>query len=165
MKTDSWVMPDWMAPYDKDGLIAGHGGNGVTDLMNRLRTQETLAFSNSISHSYAVFTMAREIAAQVGMLHRLRDAGLLKESEVAQDGESYFTMSDAAKFRGVSYHTVSRAVRRNRLTHHRIGRNVLIARADLNAWHPMVQRRPARYRHLMVADETVAPSVVCAVQR
>lgn len=71
---EPWVMPEWMVPFEEDGFIAGHGGNGTTDLMNRLRTQENLAFSNSI-----VFTMACEVSAQVGLLHRLRNAGLLKE--------------------------------------------------------------------------------------
>lgn len=71
--TERWAMPEWMEPYRE--LIAGHGGNGVEDLMNRLRTQENLAFSNAI-----VFTMACEVHAQVSLLTRLYDAGLLKET-------------------------------------------------------------------------------------
>jgi hypothetical protein len=71
---EPWVMPEWMVPFEENNLIAGHGGNGTTDLMNRLRTQDNLAFSNTI-----VFTMACEIAAQVGLLHRLKKAGLLNE--------------------------------------------------------------------------------------
>jgi hypothetical protein len=67
---ESWVMPPWMRRYEH--LIAGHGGNGVTDLMNRIRTQPNLAFSNVI-----VFTMCCEISAQVGLLHRFREAKLI----------------------------------------------------------------------------------------
>lgn len=155
MTQEPWVMPEWMKPYED--LIVGHGGNGVTDLMNRLRTQANLAFTNNI-----VFTMACEISAQVGMLHRLRDAGFLSERETAQDAEAYFTMADAAQFKGVSYHTVSRAVRRHRLAHHRIGRQVLITSADLDAWRPMVERRPKRYARRS-PDTNVTPTVTGAV--
>lgn len=70
--TEPWVMPEWMREYEP--LIGSHGGNGVTDLMNRLRTQPNLARTNII-----VFTMACEVAAQVGILHRLREAGFFRE--------------------------------------------------------------------------------------
>ena len=59
--------------------------------------------------------------------------------------ESYFTMADAAVFKGVSYHTVSRAVRRGKLPVQRIGRQALIAGADLDAWTPMTERAPKKY--------------------
>lgn len=75
------------------------------------------------------------------------------------DTEAYFTMVDAAQRKGVSYHTVSRAVRRHRLTHHRIGRQVLIACVDLDAWRPMVERRPKRYASRL-PDTNVMPSIV-----
>lgn len=78
---EPWVMPDWMLPYES--LIAGHGGNGVTDLMNRLRTQKNLPFTNAI-----VFTMCCEVAAQVHLLNRLRDDGLLREGSVSHDDPS-----------------------------------------------------------------------------
>lgn len=80
-KEPPWTMPEWMLPYES--LIAGDGGNGVTDLMNRLRTQKNLAFTNII-----VFTMACEVSAQVGLLHRLRNAGLLCEGSVHHDHPS-----------------------------------------------------------------------------
>lgn len=70
-----WVMPDWMRPYEEH--IAGHGGNGVEDLMNRLRQVPNLAFTNTI-----VFTMACEVNAQVVLFHRLREAGLLRSCSV-----------------------------------------------------------------------------------
>lgn len=69
---EPWIMPEWMKTYEDQ--IVGHGGNGVTDLMNRLRTQKNLAFTNII-----VFTMACEVAAQVALLYRLKNAGLLVE--------------------------------------------------------------------------------------
>ena len=65
-------MPEWMEPYRE--VIAGHGGNGVDDLMNRLQTQPNLSRTNII-----VFTMACEVAAQVSLLHRLHVQGLLRE--------------------------------------------------------------------------------------
>jgi hypothetical protein len=72
-KREDWVMPEWMEPYRDQ--IAGDGGNGVEDLMNRLRHNgENLAFSNII-----VYVMACEVEAQVGILTRLHNAGLLKE--------------------------------------------------------------------------------------
>lgn len=71
----SWVMPEWMIPFEEADLIAGHGGNGVIDLMCRFRDEKNLAFTNIV-----VFTMACEVSAQVGLLHRLRDAGLLADA-------------------------------------------------------------------------------------
>lgn len=70
-EAELWETPEWMKPYE--GQIFGHGGNGVADLMNRLRQESNLAFSNSV-----VFTMACEVSAQVGLLSRLREEGLLR---------------------------------------------------------------------------------------
>ncbi|MGC4191237.1 MAG: ATP-binding protein [Thermomicrobiales bacterium] len=69
----------------------------------------------------------------------------------AAPGIDLLTMADAARIKGVSYHTVSRAVRRGRLPVQRLGRMALIAAADLEAWQPMTERRPRRYRQ---DDET-----------
>ena len=57
----------------------------------------------------------------------------------------YYTMADAATFKGVSYYTVARAVRRGKLIATRLGRQALIARADLDAWTPMKERAPKKY--------------------
>jgi hypothetical protein len=80
---EPWVMPEWMVPFEEQGLLFGHGGNGTTDLINRLRTIDNLAFTNAI-----VFTMAMQMEAQVGLLHRLRNAGLLKELESAHNDQA-----------------------------------------------------------------------------
>lgn len=69
---EPWVMPEWMKPYEQ--FIVGCGGNSVTDLMNRLRTQKNLVATNAI-----VFTMACEVEAQVLLLHRLSNSNLLRE--------------------------------------------------------------------------------------
>lgn len=57
-----------------------------------------------------------------------------------------FTMLEAARAKGVSYHTVSRAVRSGKLPSRRTGRMVLIGGRDLNAWSPMRERAPRKYR-------------------
>lgn len=57
-----------------------------------------------------------------------------------------YTMSEAARLKGVSYHTVSRAVRRGTLPAQRIGKMAFITAGDLQAWQPMVQRAPRKYR-------------------
>ncbi len=57
-----------------------------------------------------------------------------------------YTMAEAARLKGVSYHTVSRAVRRGTLPAQRIGKMAFISSADLQAWQPMVQRAPRKYR-------------------
>jgi excisionase family DNA binding protein len=75
----------------------------------------------------------------------------------------YYTMVDAAQFKGVSYHTVSRAVRRGKLAVQRIGRQALIARADLEAWRPMVERAPRKYRQ-RTPDPDVTPLLVGEVR-
>jgi excisionase family DNA binding protein len=69
----------------------------------------------------------------------------LAESVSGNRGESY-TMAEAARLKGVSYHTVSRAVRRGALPAQRIGKMAFISAADLQAWQPMVQRAPRKYR-------------------
>ena len=62
------------------------------------------------------------------------------------DNDEHYTMAEAAQFKGVSYHTVSRAVRRGVLPANRLGRQALISRTDLEAWRPMVERAPRKYR-------------------
>ena len=57
-----------------------------------------------------------------------------------------YTMTEAARLKGVSYHTVSRAVRRGKLPAQRLGRMALITAADLRAWRPMRERAPLKYR-------------------
>lgn len=57
-----------------------------------------------------------------------------------------YTMAEAARLKGVSYHTVSRAVRRGALPAQRIGKMAFITAFDLQAWQPMVQRAPRKYR-------------------
>jgi len=57
-----------------------------------------------------------------------------------------YTMSEAARLKGVSYHTVSRAVRRGTLPAQRIGKMAFITAGDLQTWQPMVQRAPRKYR-------------------
>ena len=57
-----------------------------------------------------------------------------------------YTMAEAARLKGVSYHTVSRAVRRGTIPAQRIGKMAFISAADLQAWQPMVQRAPRKYR-------------------
>jgi excisionase family DNA binding protein len=55
-------------------------------------------------------------------------------------------MAEAARLKGVSYHTVSRAVRRGKLPAQRLGKMAFISAADLQAWRPMVERAPRKYR-------------------
>jgi excisionase family DNA binding protein len=57
-----------------------------------------------------------------------------------------YTMAEAARLKGVSYHTVSRAVRRGTLPAQRIGKMAFITSGNLQAWKPMVQRAPRKYR-------------------
>jgi excisionase family DNA binding protein len=68
--------------------------------------------------------------------------------------DALFTMRQAAQRKGVSYHTVSRAVRSGKLPSRRLGRMVLVTAADLDAWRPMRERRPRRYRQ-RVPDPTI----------
>lgn len=66
--------------------------------------------------------------------------------ETLDEHSDIYTMAEAARLKGVSYHTVSRAVRRGTLPAQRIGKMAFIAAADLQAWRPMVQRAPRKYR-------------------
>lgn len=68
-------------------------------------------------------------------------------------GSDRYTMTEAAKLKGVSYHTVSRAVRKGRLPVVRLGRMALISAEDLRAWRPMRERAPRRYRTQQVARD------------
>lgn len=79
---------------------------------------------------------------------------------------NYYTMVEAAEYKGVSYHTVSRAVRRDKIPHGRIGRHVLIARTDLDNWNPMVTRRPSQYwdDDKFKPNTSVEPSIVGAIK-
>ena len=63
------------------------------------------------------------------------------------------TMTEAARLKGVSYHTVSRAVRRGKLPVLRLGRMALISMADLQAWQPMKERAPRKYRRTQRSGE------------
>ena len=63
----------------------------------------------------------------------------------AASGDVY-TMTEAARLKGVSYHTVSRAVRRGKVPAQRLGRMALISAEDLRAWQPMRERAPRKYR-------------------
>jgi excisionase family DNA binding protein len=67
-------------------------------------------------------------------------------SSVDQTRTDSYTMAEAARLKGVSYHTVSRAVRRGTLPAQRIGKMAFISAPDLQAWQPMVQRAPRKYR-------------------
>lgn len=64
--------------------------------------------------------------------------------------EDRLTMAEAARLKGVSYHTVSRAVRSGRLPVVRLGRMALISPDDLQAWEPMRERAPRKYRRTPV---------------
>lgn len=68
-------------------------------------------------------------------------------------GSDRYTMTEAAKLKGVSYHTVSRAVRKGRLPVLRLGRMALISAEDLRAWRPVRERAPRRYRSQQVVQE------------
>lgn len=69
-KKEPWVMPEWMEIYRE--FINGHGGNGVDDIMNRMQTEKRLAETNIY-----VFAMGCEIGAQVRLLHRLKNEGII----------------------------------------------------------------------------------------
>ena len=75
-----------------------------------------------------------------------------------RDGHVY-TMTEAARLKGVSYHTVSRAVRRGTLPARRLGRMAFVADADLAAWRPMVERAPRRYRR-RAPDPDATPALL-----
>jgi excisionase family DNA binding protein len=73
--------------------------------------------------------------------------------------DDVYTMADAARLKGVSYHTVSRAVRRGTLPAQRLGRMALITAADLQAWRPMRERAPRKYRR-REPDAAAVPALV-----
>ena len=92
-------------------------------------------------------TKARPDSAGVhGLASSNGDASTVEESPNRLIGTDRYTMTEAAKLKGVSYHTVSRAVRAGRLPVQRLGRMALIAGDDLNTWTPMRERAPKRYR-------------------
>ncbi|MER3437212.1 MAG: hypothetical protein C4346_06265 [Chloroflexota bacterium] len=75
----------------------------------------------------------------------MTDASDIAEPWRIATGDLY-TMDDAARLKGVSYHTVSRAVRRGLLPAQRLGKMVFISVTDLQAWKPMVERAPRKFR-------------------
>ncbi len=72
-------------------------------------------------------------------------------------GSDRYTMAEAARIKGVSYHTVSRAVRSGKLPAQRLGRMALIAAADLQAWRPMRERAPRKYRRAEQHGHEIPP--------
>lgn len=75
-----------------------------------------------------------------------RAEGATGESSRGEIATDRVTMAEAARLKGVSYHTVSRAVRSGKLPVLRLGRMALISMADLQAWQPMKERAPRKYR-------------------
>jgi excisionase family DNA binding protein len=73
--------------------------------------------------------------------------------------DDVYTMAEAARLKGVSYHTVSRAVRRGTLPAQRLGRMALITASDLQAWRPMRERAPKKYRR-REPDQTAVPALI-----
>jgi len=62
------------------------------------------------------------------------------------DPNLLFTMAQAARRKGVSYQSVYKAVRDGKLPTQRLGRQRLVTGEDLDAWQPMRQRTPHKYR-------------------
>jgi excisionase family DNA binding protein len=62
------------------------------------------------------------------------------------DPNQLYTMAQAARRKGVSYQSVYKAVRDGKLPTQRLGRQRLVTGADLDAWQPMRQRTPHKYR-------------------
>jgi excisionase family DNA binding protein len=79
--------------------------------------------------------------------------------DVESQDQVVYTMAEAARLKGVSYHTISRVVRRGVVPCTRMGRQVLISQTALDAWEPMVERRPRKYPG-RVPDPGVKPSVI-----
>lgn len=75
-------------------------------------------------------------------------------------GVERYTMTEAAKIKGVSYHTVSRAVRQGRLPVVRLGRMALISGVDLEDWQPMRERAPRRFRQAPTTSDVPGPVVL-----
>lgn len=80
-----------------------------------------------------------------------------QESEIF---EWYYSIEDAALYKGVSYHTISRHVRKNELQHVRIGNRALISKTALDAWSPMRQRRPSAFRGYRSPSPAAMPTVI-----
>jgi excisionase family DNA binding protein len=57
-----------------------------------------------------------------------------------------YTMAQAARRKGVSYQSVYKAVRDGKLLTQRLGRQRLVTPEHLEAWQPMRQRTPHKYR-------------------
>lgn len=64
----NWTMPKWMEPY-RD-LIGNTGGNSIEEMMND-------DSSPAINLPRAVLAVA--VKSQVGLLHTLRERGMLAE--------------------------------------------------------------------------------------
>lgn len=67
-------------------------------------------------------------------------------STPAPETGAVYTLSEAARLKGVSYQTVSRAVRSGKLPVRRVGRMAFVVASDLARWRPMVQHAPRKYR-------------------
>jgi hypothetical protein len=67
----SYKFPEHLEKYRP--LISNTGGNSVENLLDRLKNEEGLAFSNIV-----VFTMAISVECQISLLARLYKEGLLK---------------------------------------------------------------------------------------
>ncbi len=81
---------------------------------------------------------------------------VVQEHAAAPNDQAVYTKAEAARLKGVSYQTVSRAVRTGELHCTRTGRQILIPADGLEAWRPMVERRPRRYPERW-PDRSVAP--------
>ena len=57
-----------------------------------------------------------------------------------------YTMAQVARRKGVSYQSVYKAVRDGKLPTQRLGRQRLVTGHHLDAWQPMRQRTPHKYR-------------------
>ena len=86
----------------------------------------------------------------------MTDNGETAEAAGISGGDRY-TMTEAAQIKGVSYHTVSRAVRSGKLPAQRLGRMALISAADLQAWRPMHERAPRKYRRADKHPQEIPP--------
>lgn len=71
MTAPDWEMPRWLEPYRR--LLTTTGGNDPADLINRLHRSRTLAQTN-----LPVYVMATAVSAQIALLGRLFDLGMLK---------------------------------------------------------------------------------------
>ncbi len=62
------------------------------------------------------------------------------------DPKQLYTMTQVARRKGVSYQSVAKAVRDGKLPTQRLGRQRLVTGQDVEAWQPMRQRTPHKYR-------------------